>query len=121
MRLLFERLAFTALIVGIILAGYAAYRVVTINNKLDKNIAEQVRRSGGLTESQVTTSEGFGLMSADLERRELRQDRNAAYVFGGVGLALIGVGWLGYDVLNSRKRRAVAQAQAPASSEALET
>ena len=57
MRLLFERLAFTALIVGIILAGYAAYRVVTINSKLDKNVAEQVRRSGGMSDGQITTSD----------------------------------------------------------------
>ena len=104
MQQLFERLAFTALLVGIILVGYAGYRVIDINNQLDNNLAQQFRDSEEQAEIQ-STNEGYSLMSADLERRELLRDRNTAYIFGGVGLALIGLGWLGYDLLNSRKRR----------------
>jgi len=45
------------------------------------------------------------LMAADVEYRRLESQRDNALIVGGVGLALLAVGWIGSDFLRARCRR----------------
>ena len=102
---LLERLLFTFVVVGIVLIGYSVYKVITINIALSNNLAQQIHNSG--EELQIQTSaEGRGIVAADIERRELLQERAQMYIAGGAGLVMLGIGWLGYDFLGHRRKNA---------------
>ncbi|MDQ7035652.1 MAG: hypothetical protein Q9P01_12700 [Anaerolineae bacterium] len=101
---LFERIMFTLVVVGLLLGIYSAYKVITISLTLNNNIAQQIRDSGEELEIQ-STAEGRGLVAADIERRELVKERAQMTIAGGIGLALLGIGWLGYDFLNHRRKK----------------
>ncbi len=102
---LVERLLFAAIVIGILLAGYAALQYVHLSNQLAGNMAAQIHDSGG----EVTVeskSQAQGLMASDIARRRMEAERSNMMVLGGVGLAVLGLGWLGYDLARGRRRRA---------------
>ena len=101
---LIERLLFTAIVVGILLAVGAGWRYFDLSNKLSSNLAAQIHEEGG----EVTVEskgQAQGLMASDIERRRLVADQFTMMVVGGIGLALIGVGWLAGDILRARRRK----------------
>ena len=102
---LVDRLLFTAIVIGILLAVGAGWRYFDLSNKLSSNLAAQIHDEGG----EVTVEskgQAQGLMASDIERRRLVADQFTMMVVGGIGLALIGVGWLAGDILRARKRNA---------------
>jgi len=101
-----ERLLFTAIVVGIILAAGGAIRYVMLANQLSGNMAARIHDEGGEVEIE-SKRQAQGLMAADIERRRLVAEQFNMMILGGVGLALLGLGWLGNDLLGSRRRRAV--------------
>jgi ABC-type lipoprotein release transport system permease subunit len=101
---LFERILFTLVVVGILLGVYSLYQVLTINSALSQNIAQQIHDSGEELAIQ-TTAEGQGIVAADMERRAMLRTRAQHYVAGGISLVLIGLGWVGYDFRNSRRKQ----------------
>ena len=101
---LFERILFTLVVVGILLGMYSLYKVVTINIALSNNLAQQIHNSGEELNIQ-TAAEGQGIVASDLERRAMLKTRAQMYIAGGVGLVLIGLGWIGYDFLNHRRKK----------------
>lgn len=105
---LIERLLFTAIAVGILMAAGGAFRYLMINNELSANLAAQIHQDGGDVEIE-SKSQAHGLMAADIQRRRLLSEQFSMMVVGGVGLALIGLGWLGNDVLGSRRRKLATQ------------
>ena len=102
-----ERLLFTAIVIGILLAGYAGLREVELARRLSVNMAAQVHESGGEV-AIATKSQAQRLMAADIERRRLVSEQSTMLIIGGFGLALIGLGWLGYDMRRGRRRKAEA-------------
>jgi len=99
---LMERLLFTAIVVGILMAAGGAIRYVMLQNELSTNQAAQAREAGG---EVVVESKGQaqGLMASDIERRRLVAEQFNMMVLGGVGLALLGLGWLGTDIIRGRR------------------
>ena len=68
-------------------------------------MAAQIHDSGG----EVTVeskSQAQGLMASDIARRRLEAEQYNMMVLGGVGLAVLGLGWLGYDIVRGRRRKA---------------
>lgn len=99
---LVERLLFTAIIVGVLLSLFSLVRIVDMTRKISTNPAAQFHESGEQLTVQTTT-EARGLVAADVELRRLKVSRYQMMIFGGAGLVLLGIGWLGYDLLNSRR------------------
>ena len=106
-RVILDRLLFTAIIGGLLLAGYAALRYVDLANRLSGNMAAQIHESGGEVELE-SKGQAQGLMASDIERRRLVAEQFTMMVVGGVGLALLGLGWLGADILRGRRKKAEA-------------
>jgi hypothetical protein len=102
---LVERIVFTLVIVGILLGLFSVYRIIATSLQLNDNPAEQIQRSGEELNIQ-STAEGRGLVAADLERRELVRERAQMIAAGGISLVLIGIGWAGYDLHRSQRRKA---------------
>ena len=107
-----DRLLFTAIVVGILLAAYGGLRYLDLSNRLAANPAAQIHQEGGEVELE-SKSEAHGLMAADLERRRLVAEQRDMMVAGGIGLALLGLGWLGYDILRGRRRKQDEASPAP--------
>lgn len=107
---IFERLLFTAIVVGVLLAAYGGLRYLDLSSQLAANPATQIRQEGGEVALE-SKSEAHGLMAADIERRRLLVEQREAMIAGGVGLALLGLGWLGYDILRLRRRKQTSSAE----------
>ena len=102
---LVERLLFTAIVVGIFMVAGASFRYLNLSNQLSGNIAAQIHESGGEVELESKT-EAQGLMAADIQRRRITSEQYNMMIIGGAGLALLGLGWLGYDIMRGRRRKA---------------
>lgn len=100
---LIERLLFTAILLGVLMAAGGALRYFMLQNELATNLAARIHEAG---EEVAIESKGQaqGLMAADIERRRLVAEQFNMMVVAGVGLALLGLGWLGNDILRSRRR-----------------
>lgn len=102
---LIERLLFTAIVVGILMAAGGAVRYLMINNELSANRAAQIHDDGGEVAIE-SKSQAQGLMASDIERRRLVSEQFNMMIVGGLGLALLGIGWLGTDIVRGRRKRA---------------
>jgi len=100
---LLERILFTLIVVGVLLGLYSIVRIVTISIDLSHNIAQQIHDKDEEINIQ-STAEGRGLVTADLERRKLVKTRGQMIMAGGISLVMLGIGWLGYDLLKSRQQ-----------------
>ena len=101
---LVDKLLFSAMLVGLLLAVIGGLRYVDLSNRLADNPAAQIHHSGG--EVQVETAgEGYNLMTADIERRRMVDEQYSMMMLGGAGLALLGLGWLLNDIVKARRRR----------------
>lgn len=99
---LIDKLLFSAMLVGVLLTAFGALRYFDLSNRLADNPAAQIRESGEAVQVE-DADEGFGLMSADIERRRLVSEQYSMMIMGGLGLALLGLGWLGSDIVRSRR------------------
>ncbi len=101
---LIERLLFSAIVGGIVLIAGAGFRYLDLSNQLAANMAAQIHDEGSDVELE-SKSQAQGLMAADIERRRMVSERYNMMVVGGGGLALLGLGWLGYDIMRGRRRK----------------
>lgn len=113
---LVERLLFTAIVVGILMAAGGAIRYLMINNELSENLAAQIHDDGGEVAVE-SKSQAQGLMASDIERRRLVSEQFNMMILGGIGLALLGLGWLGMDIVRGRRKRAAPGDESSASTE----
>ncbi len=102
---LIERLFFTALVVGIVLAAGGAIRYVMLHNQLDDNLAAQIHQEGGEVAIE-SKGQAQGLMASDIERRRIVAEQFNMMIVAGAGLALLGLGWLGTDLIRGRRQTA---------------
>ncbi len=102
---LVERLLFTAIVAGIFMVAGAGFRYLDLSNQLAGNVAVEIHEGGGEVELE-SKSEAHGLMAADIQRRRIMSEQYNMMVIGGAGLALLGLGWLGYDIMRGRRRKA---------------
>ena len=107
-----ERLLFSAIVVGITLAVGGAIRYVMLGSQVSGNLAARIHDEGGAVEIE-SKSQAQGLMASDLERRRLVAEQFNMMIVAGAGLALLGLGWLGMDIIRGRRRTAVKEASAP--------
>ena len=108
-----ERLLFTAIVVGILMAAGGAIRYLMISNELSENLAAQIHDDGGEVAIE-SKRQAQGLMASDIERRRLVSEQFNMMILGGVGLALLGLGWLGTDLVRGRRKRASREIEATA-------
>lgn len=99
-----DRLLFTTIVLGILMAALGGWRYFDLTNQLSSNQAAQIHAEGGEVAIE-SKNQAHGLMASDLERRRLLADQRNMMVVGGLGLALIGLGWLLGDLLRGRRRR----------------
>ena len=98
-----NRLFFSLIVIGLLMAVFGVYRYVDATVRLADNPAAQLRASGGELNIQ-STAEGRGMIAADMERRDLEDQRAEAMTVGGIGLAVIAIGWLAMDFQRSRRK-----------------
>jgi len=91
-------------IAGILLALFGAYQFIDGTIKLGSNEAAQIQANGGEIDPQ-SMSEARGLMTSDLERRDLEMQRYNGMMVGGVGIVIISLGWLINDFVKSRRKK----------------
>ncbi len=112
-----DRLLFTAIVLGILMAAVGGWRYFDLANQLSSNQAAQIHEEGGEVAIE-SKSQAHGLMASDLERRRLVAEQRNMMMVGGAGLALIGLGWFLGDILRERRgKAATAAAAARASSD----
>jgi uncharacterized membrane protein YidH (DUF202 family) len=109
----FRSLALAIVIIGVALSLFSAARYADLSFRIAGNASFQVRQAGGQAALQTETDARM-LMSADLQLRELESDRNTALIAGGIGLVILAVGWLGYDMSRARKTAPNVPRQSPA-------
>ena len=110
---LIERTLFTAIVVGILMVAGASFRYLDLSNQLAGNPAAEIHESGGEVELG-SKSEAHSLMAADIQRRRMVSEQYNMMVIGGIGLALLGLGWLGYDIRRGQRRKKAASTAAAA-------
>lgn len=101
---LLDKLLFSAMLAGVLLAAFGALRYVDLSNQLAENPAAQIHASGEAAQVE-NADEGYNLMSADIARRRLVDEQYSMMIIGGLGLALLGLGWLGNDIVRSRRSK----------------
>ena len=114
---LVERLLFTAIVAGIFMVAGAGFRYLDLSNQLTGNMAAKIHESGGEVELE-SKSEAHGLMAADIQRRRIASEQYNMMIIGGLGLALLGLGWLGYDIMRGRRRKAKSASAEPSAASA---
>ncbi|MDE2857026.1 MAG: hypothetical protein OXN94_04165 [Chloroflexota bacterium] len=98
-----DRLLFTAIVLGILMAVAGGWTYFDLANQLSSNQAAQIHEEGGEVAIE-SKNQARGLMASDIERRRLMADQRNMMVVGGAGLALIGLGWFLGDILRGRRR-----------------
>lgn len=97
---------FTALVVvGLLTAGYAAWRYLDADRELQGNVA-QIILGRQQAVSPGSSREVQGLVGADVARRELLAQQYEVLMLGGGGLVILSLGWLGLNLtpyLRSRR------------------
>ncbi len=105
---LVDKLLFSAMLVGTLMLAFGALRYLELSQQLASNPAAQIRESGEAVQVE-NANEGYSLMTADLTRRRQVEEQFHMMFIGGLGLALLGLGWLGSDIVRSRRSRNTAQ------------
>lgn len=105
---LMGRLLFSAIALGLLLAAGGALRYVWLANQLADNAAARIHQEGGEVEIE-SKRQAQGLMAADIERRRLVAEQFNMMIVAGLGLALLGLGWLGMDLRRGRRASAAGE------------
>lgn len=92
------------IIIGVGLAAISAQQFIDATLRLQDNTTYQTRSSGEEVTIESQT-EALMLMGEGVEFQRLTAQRNNALIIGGVGLVILAVGWLGYDIARSKRRK----------------
>ncbi len=100
----FRGLVFAFIIIGVVAGLYAAQQFIDASLRIQNNASYQAKSSETPLELQ-SEAEAQMLMAADVEYRRLLTQRDNALIVGGVGLALLALGWIGNDFVRARRRK----------------
>ncbi len=111
----FRGMVVALLMIGSVLALYGIYQFVDASAQIQTNASYQ-REVAGIETPPANQTDAQMFMAADVEYRKLRIQRSNSMIYGGVGLAIMALGWLGYDFARTqrRKRQAVMPSQSSA-------
>ena len=103
-----RRVLLALAIVAVLLIAFGGWQFLDASLRIQDNPAYQAQMSDEAIslESEVQAQ---GLLAAGLEYRRLLAQRNTALMIGGAGLALLALGWIGYDMIRSYRRRTVSE------------
>lgn len=104
-------IVFALFIIGIGACVFAAQQYIDASLKIQENASYKAKTSETPLELQ-SQAEAQMLMAADVEYRRLLGQRDNAMIAGGLGLVAFSIGWLGNDVIRSRRRVAAVQSDA---------
>jgi hypothetical protein len=107
----FRGLVIAFLMIGAALILYGIYQFVDATVQIQNNIAYQ-REVNGSDAQTITDAEAQMFLMADIQYRTLSIQRTNSLVYGGIGLSLMALGWLGYDISRSQRRKRQISSQA---------
>lgn len=110
----FRSLAFALIIVGIGLALLGGWQFVDASVRVQDNPAYQLKNAEARSGGTVSDAQAQGIIAADIEFRRLMQQRSNGLILVGGGLALLAIGWIGFDAALARNRKVSAPPQSPA-------
>ena len=93
------------LLIGLSVAGYGVYSYFDAQSQIDDNLYYQTRESGEPLEipnRPTMSSIAQQLFESQQKYQDLRQQEGWAIRYIGIGLALMGAGWLGADLSYNR-------------------
>lgn len=105
----FKPLMLALIMLGIVALALGLYRFIDLSQQLQNNLAYQLQSGGGQSMNIQTQADAQMLIGASVQMQRLTGQRSEAVVLIGAGVALIALGWLGYDLARGWLRR-----QAPA-------
>jgi len=91
------------ILIGVVLIAMGAYQFLDAAQKLQSNTAHQILNAEATAEAQSLDA-AQGLVASDMERRRLDRQHDQSLIMAGAGLALLAVGWLGYDYVRGRRK-----------------
>lgn len=100
----FRGLVVACLMIGAAFTLYGIYQYINANLQIQSNPAYQ-REISGIETPPQDQSEAQMFMAADVEYRRLRIQQSNSLVYGGIGLAVMALGWLGYDFSRTQRRK----------------
>jgi hypothetical protein len=100
----FRSLVVALIMIGVALMAYGIYQFVDASARIPNNASYQ-REAAGTELQPQSQADARMMMASDVEYRTLRIQRSNALVYGGIGLAFIALGWLGYDFARSQRRK----------------
>jgi hypothetical protein len=100
----FRGIAFALIIIGVVAGLFAAQQFIDATLRMRNNASYLAKTSETPLELQ-SEAEAQMLMTADVEYRKLLLQRDNALFVGGLGLALLGLGWISSDLVRARRRK----------------
>lgn len=110
MNLNFLRVLMLALaLIGVLGAAYAVYTYIEAQRAISE-FETVANNLASMNLDQMPDEQRQAVLSSVppaivLDYQQATQDRNLSLVVGGVGLVLLGIGWLGYDWFSRRAAR----------------
>lgn len=100
----FRGLIIACLMIGAALILYGIYQFVESTLQIQDNAAYQ-REVSGAENQTLTDAEAQMFLTADIQYRNLSIQRTNSFVYGGLGLSLMALAWLGYDISRGQRRK----------------
>ncbi len=100
----FRGFVVACLMIGAAFTLYGIYQYINANLQIQSNPAYQ-REISGIETPPQDQSEAQMFMASDVEYRRLRIQQSNSLVYGGIGLAVMALGWLGYDFSRTQRRK----------------
>jgi hypothetical protein len=115
---IFTQERINALIAALVLIGIAlilvgVWRYVDAAQRLTGNQAQSIQ-TGDASFNIETPEQAQGLIAADVQRRRLEHQQNESLIMAGIGLASLALGWLGYDLVRTRRKAKANTLSSPA-------
>jgi hypothetical protein len=100
-------------LIGIALILVGIWRYMDAAQRLAGDDA-QALLLGAASVNVETPEQTQGLVAAGVQRRRLERQQHESLILAGVGLASLGVGWLGHDLMRARRKSHASAASSPA-------
>jgi hypothetical protein len=104
---------FSLIVIGIGLAGYGGYNYYTSSKRISEIDEEREKIKDLIQGIDPNTTDVSSIALSDIplrrERNQKIEVQHEARRMAGIGIALMAVGWLGWDFMKSRQRRKIGE------------